>query len=365
MTLTPTLTIDLGAIVANWRALAARAEGAEAAAVVKANGYGCGVAPVGRALAEAGARTFFVAQPAEGARLRAALGPGPVIYVLAGCPLTGDGAGGCEPAPSASPAGEAALFAGADLRPVLNAPEQVAAWMAGPDGACAVQLDSGMNRLGLEPAELAGLGRLPAGARLVMSHLACADEPGHPMNAVQVAAFREMTAGMDIARSLSATGGTLLGAAYRFDMVRPGVGLFGGLPFADARPVVRLDVPILQVRAVAPGESVGYGASWTARRPSRIATLSAGYADGLHRLLSNRARGHVEGVACRFAGRVSMDLIGLDVTDAPAARPGAMVEILGPCQGVDALAAACDTIGYEVLTTLGPRYARRWIGPGG
>ena len=160
------------------------------------------------------------------------------------------------------------------------------------------------------------------------------------------------------------TGGVLLGGAYHFDLVRPGVGLFGGLPFAEARPVVTLALPILQVRRVAPGESVGYGARWTAARESRIATLSAGYADGLHRLLSNRAWGFVEGVACPFAGRVSMDLIGLDVTDAPAACAGGMVEILGPNQTVDTLAEAAETIGYEVLTALGARYAREHRGAG-
>ena len=374
MSLTGRLTVDLGAIVANWRALAARAPGAEAAAVVKGDGYGCGIADVGRALAGAGARTFFVAEPGEGARLRTALGPGPVIYVLNGAPVasaaqarhrpppTPPDGGGPAPGPAA-PAREAALFAEAGLRPVLNAPEQVAAWLEGPDGPCAVQLDSGMNRLGLEPEELSALARLPRGTALVMSHLACADTPEHPMNACQLASFCAMSDELGLPRSLAATGGVLLGQEHHFDMVRPGVGLFGGLPFAAAQPVVTLELPILQVRRVAPGESVGYGATWRAAGESRIATLAGGYADGLHRLLSNRARGFVEGVACPFAGRVSMDLIGLDVTDAPAARAGAMVEILGPHQGVDALAAAAETIGYEVLTGLGSRYERRHLAP--
>ena len=376
MTLTGRLTVDLSALAENWRALDRASGTAETAAVVKADGYGCGLVEAGRALAGAGARTFFVATVAEGAALRAALGAGPVIHVLAGYPVPEGGTGGeaaqarrrppathpsgggpARPAP-ADAGEEAALFAEADLVPVLNAPEQVAAWRAGPDGPCVLQLDSGMNRLGLEPAELAALGAPPPGTRLVMSHLACADEPGHPMNGAQLRTFRGMTDGLGLPRSLAATGGTLLGPDYAFDLVRPGVGLYGGLPFAEARQVVSLHLPILQLREVAPGEAVGYGATWRAARPSRIATLSGGYADGLHRLLSNRAQGFVEGVACPFAGRVSMDLIGLDVTDAPAARAGGWVEILGPHQGVDTLAEAAETIGYEVLTSLGARYAR-------
>jgi len=364
VSLTARLTVDLRAIAANWTALDRMSGGAETAAAVKADGYGCGIAPVGRTLLRAGARTFFVAQTAEGTALRSAVGPEPVIYVLGGYPVSGTFSH--APAGPAHPAGaddteEAAAFSRADLRPVLNGPEQVAAWIAGPDGPCALQLDTGMNRLGLEAGELAALDRLPGRTALIMSHLACSDDPGHPMNAEQLGAFRAMTAALDAPCSLAATGGTLLGGDYHFDMVRPGIGLYGGLPFADAAPVVTLEVPILQVREVAPGEAVGYGASWRARRPTRIATISAGYADGLHRLMSSRARAFVDGVPCGFAGRVSMDLIGLDVTDAPAARAGGFVEILGPDQGVDTLAAAADTIGYEVLTALGLRYARRYV----
>lgn len=363
MSLTADLTIDLAALAENWRALDRLSGPAETAAVVKADGYGCGIAEVGRALAKAGARSFFVAVPREGAALRAALGAGPVIYVLAGFPVALTEARR-RPPPAHPDAGgppelgEAALFAEAELRPVLNAPEQVAAW--GDRGAAALQLDTGMNRLGLEPSELGALG-VPGQAALLMSHLACADEPGHPQTAAQLTAFREMTAGLALPRSLSATGGILLGEGYRFDLVRPGIGLYGGLPFADARPVVRLALPILQIRDLAQGESVGYGATWRAARPSRIATLSGGYADGLHRALSGRARGGLGGQALPFAGRVSMDLIGLDVTDAPGARVGDFVEVLGTDQSVDDLAAAAGTIGYEMLTSLGARYHRRYL----
>ena len=364
MSLTGRLTVDLAAIAANWRALdAASPPTVETAAVVKADGYGCGAAQVGPALAAAGARTFFVAQPAEGAALRAALGPGPVIYVLAGFPVAPPSGPRtpppAHPAPGGPRAGPASMWHEADLRPVLGAPEQVAAWA--DRGPSALQIDTGMNRLGLEAAELSAVG-VPDGAALVLSHMACADEPDHPMNRAQAAEMWRLAGGLGRPLSLAATGGTLLGADFHFDMVRPGIGLFGGLPFADARQVVTLEVPILQVRDVAPGEAVGYGATWRARRPSRVATLSAGYADGLHRLLSNRAVAPLDGIPCRFAGRVSMDLIGLDVTEAPAARAGGWVEILGPRQSVDALAAACDTIGYEVLAALGSRYERRWIG---
>jgi alanine racemase len=379
LTLGARLTVDLAALAANWRALDARSGQAETAAVVKADGYGCGIGAAGRALAEAGARSFFVAQPEEGVRLRAALGEGPAIWVLQGYPVgVGEAppvqarrrpppahpdAGGLARAAPGSPEAEARLFAEAGLRPVLSAPEQVAAWVAAGQGAApaALQLDSGMNRLGLEASELAELGAVPEGVCLVMSHLACADEPGHPLNAAQLAEFRRMADGLGLPRSLAATGGTLLGPDFHLEMVRPGVGLYGGLPFADAARVVTLEIPILQVRDLAPGEAVGYGASWRAARPSRIATLSAGYADGLHRLLSNRARAFVGGVACPFAGRVSMDLIGLDVTDAPEAQPGGMAELLGPNQTVDELAAAAETIGYEVLTALGERYDRRYL----
>lgn len=355
MTLTPTLSIDLGAISRNWQALDRLSGQAETAAVVKADAYGLGASAVGPVLAHAGARTFFVAQPGEGVALRRALGPGPAVYVLGGYPVGLGGAVGAEVG------AEAALFAEADLRPVLNAPEQVAAWAAAGGGAHALQLDTGMNRLGLEPAEFASLGLLPD-CRLVMSHLACADAPEHPQNAAQLAAFHGMTEGLAVPRSLAATGGVLLGEAYRFDLVRPGVGLYGGAPFGAAEPVVSLALPILQVRDVAVGESVGYGATWVAERASRIATLSGGYADGLHRALTGRARGFVCGQACPFAGRVSMDLIGLDVTAVPEAAAGDPVHVLGPEQGVDALAEAAGTIGYEILTSLGARYGRRYHG---
>jgi alanine racemase len=219
-----------------------------------------------------------------------------------------------------------------------------------------------MNRLGMEPGEFASLGPLPPSVRLVMSHLACADEPDHPLNAAQRAEFARLTHALDLPRSLAATGGILLGPGYHHAMTRAGIGLYGGLPFAAARPAVSLHLPIIQIRDVGLGETVGYGATWAATRPSRIAILSSGYADGLIRALGNRGAGFLDGRPLPFAGRVSMDLITLDVTGCPQATAGAMVEILGPHQTVDDLAAAADTIGYEILTSLGSRYTRRYTG---
>jgi alanine racemase len=259
------------------------------------------------------------------------------------------------------------LYPTHNLRPVLNSAAQAAAWFRDHAGAaCAIQLDTGMNRLGMEAAEFASLGPLPASVQLVMSHLACADEPGHPQNPAQLAEFTRLTEALpDIPRSLTATAGILLGPGYHSHMTRPGIGLYGGWPFTAAQPVVSLHLPIIQIREVAPGETVGYGAAWRAARRSRIATLSSGYADGLIRAMganavNGGATGYLDGQPLPFAGRVSMDLIGLDVTDCPAAAPGAMVEILGPHQSIDDLAAAAGTIGHEILTSLGSRYRRRY-----
>jgi alanine racemase len=246
---------------------------------------------------------------------------------------------------------------------MLNSPEQARRHLdALPGHPFGVQLDTGMNRLGMEEADWRALapGLLAGGPRVLMSHLACADEPDHPMNAAQLQNFRRMTGGTGVPRSLAATGGILLGPDYHFEITRPGVGLYGGAPFAEARPVARLSLPVVQVRDVAPGETVGYGNSWTATRPARIATLAAGYADGLFRSMSERAKVFAGDRACPLVGRVSMDLMAADVTELDEV-PDAL-DILGSQQGVDALATAAGTIGYEVLTALGARYARRYTG---
>jgi alanine racemase len=344
---TATLTIDLDAVAANWRALdAASGQGTETGAVVKADAYGLGASRVARALAQAGARTFFVAVAEEGAALRTALGPGPEILVLSG-----------------HMAGDTEMIGGKRLTPMLNSIDQLTRhFEALPGHPFGVQLDTGMNRLGMEPEEWAAVRDivLPAGPRLVMSHLACADEPGHAMNARQLSRFGEMTDGIRASRSFAATGGILLGRDYHFDLTRPGVGLYGGLPFEEARPVLRLSLPVVQTRAVAPGETVGYANSWAAPARARIATVSAGYADGLIRAMGGRATVFAGSTPCAIVGRVSMDLITVDITHLDA-DPEAL-DILGPHQGVDRLAEAAGTIGYEILTSLGPRYRRRYSG---
>lgn len=354
MSLSARLSIDLGAVAANWQALdALSAPSVETAAVVKADAYGLGAAMVGPTLARAGAQTFFVALPDEGIALRRALaGAGYrdcIIYILGGY-LTAD----------------RAAFEEASLRPVLNSLTQLAHWQDGPAGKAALQIDTGMNRLGIEPDDLATLNRLPANIALIMSHLACADTPSHPMNSDQSRAFTAMTAGLALPLSLAATGGTLLDPSFHHAMTRPGIGLYGGLPFRAAQPVVTLEATVIQVRDVQPGEIVGYGASWRATRPSRIATLSTGYADGLPRMAGNDAHGRAfathAGCRLSYAGRVSMDLITLDVTDTPHLGEGSTVQLLDSEYTVDDLAAACGTIGYEILTSLGARYTRHYGG---
>ncbi|RME18207.1 MAG: alanine racemase [Alphaproteobacteria bacterium] len=341
-----TLTIDLDAIAANWRALdALSGAGVQTAAVVKADAYGLGAAPVARALAAAGARRFFVAAVEEGWAVREVLGPGPEIAVFSG-----------------HMAGDTEMIRDLGLVPMLNSIEQVTRHFEGlPGHPFGVQLDTGMNRLGMEPAEWAALRDLllGAGPRLVMSHLACADEPDHEMNRRQLGLFREMTDDAGVPRSLSATGGILLGEAFHFELTRPGIGLYGGLPFEEARPVVRLEVPVIQTREIAAGESVGYGNAFVADLPMRIATVAAGYADGLSRHLSNNGVLFAGETPCPIVGRVSMDMIGVDVSHLEAV-PEALC-VLGEAQGVDDLAAAAGTIGYEMLTQLGLRYERRYL----
>jgi alanine racemase len=338
------LTIDLAAIVANWRALDAKtADTVETGAVIKASAYGLGVGPVGQALQKAGAKTFFVALASEGVALRQAIGPVARIFVFSGYMQ-----------------GDEVAFEEFDLTPLLNSADQAARFLAERQGATyGLQLDSGMNRLGMEAEELTSIiTQIPAlNPVLVMSHLACADEPEHPQNAVQLSAFNEMTTTLpDHRRSLSATGGILLGAGYHMDITRPGIGLYGGNPFLDAQPVVTLSLPVIQTRPVAVGESVGYGATWVATRPSVIATIAGGYADGLIRAMGPNASLYADDVACPIVGRVSMDLITVDVTD--LASVPASLDILNATQTVDVLASAAGTIGYEILTSLGNRYKR-------
>lgn len=342
---TATLTIDLNALTANWRALAAMGD-AETAGVVKADAYGLGADRVGRALARAGARTFFVAVAGEGAGLRRALGPGPVIYVLSG-----------------HMPGDADMIGDLDLVPVLNSLDQMIRHVeALPGSGFALQLDTGMNRLGMEATEWSAVREIALAQhpQLILSHLACADEPDSGMNPQQLNTFAQMTADIDVPLSLANTGAILLDPAYHLDLTRPGIGLYGGLPFGKARPVVSLDIPVIQCRDVPVGAQVGYNRGWIAQRPSRIATLSAGYADGILRAIGGRSQVWADDTPCPIVGRISMDLIGVDVTD--LGHDPKSLALLGPHQGVDDIAKAAGTIGYEVLTALGARYTRRYLG---
>ena len=341
------LEVDLGAIVANWRALGARHPSGPVAGVVKANAYGLGAAPVAQALAEAGCRHFFVAQFAEGLALREALGHGPMVAVLGGFPP--------------------GLDAGAGLTPVLNTPRDVAAARAAGLTGAILHVDTGMERLGLSAAELAAAGDLSGLAlRYVMTHLACADEPRHPLNAAQAARFAAACAGLPgLPRSFANSAGLFLGPAFASDLARPGCALYGLNPTPELpnpmHQVLRLTIPVLQVRKVPAGATVGYGATWTAPRDSRIATIAVGYADGYLRALSGQGLAIAAGRPVQLVGRISMDLTTLDVTDVPELAQGDRVELIGPQQTPDAVAALAGTIGYEVLTSLGARYHRRYL----
>ncbi|MCV6824666.1 MULTISPECIES: alanine racemase [Halocynthiibacter] len=343
------LKIDLAALVANWRALDAQTgPTVETAAVVKANGYGCGAGRVARALAQAGARRFFVATAEEGVEIRQALGPGPEVCIFSG-----------------HMAGDTDMIHDLVLTPMLNSLAQLTRhFEALPGAPFGIQLDTGMNRLGMEVAEWAAVRdiALSQNPTLVMSHLACADEPDHSANEAQLQNFRAMTEGITAPRSLSATGGILLPKEYHFNLTRPGIGLYGGAPFEAAKPVVSLSLPVIQTRELEEGEAVGYGCTWVAEAPSKLATVSGGYADGLIRAMSNNTVLWFGDTPCPLVGRVSMDLITVDITHLTE-RPDAL-DILCPAQTVDDLATAAGTIGYEILTSLGSRYTRRYVEAG-
>jgi alanine racemase len=362
---TGVLTVDLDAIVANWRKLEKTAVPAECAGVIKADAYGCGAEPVARALASAGCKIFFVATLDEARVVRAAV-PQAAIYVLNGFFQN---------------CGEA--YAKIDVRPVIGDLNELAEWdvfcrRSGWTGGAAIHIDTGMNRLGLTLTEAQGIvPRINAGDHgitLVMSHLACAETLNHPLNGKQVATFREIASLYSgVPASLANSSGIFLGSQFQFDLVRPGAALYGVNPTPEAdnpmQPVVDLKARIVQTRNVERGEGVGYGGTWTARRPTKLAIVSAGYADGYFRAASSNdgTRGAevvVAGKRCPIAGRVSMDLIAIDVTDLPnnAARRGHMVTLIGEGITVDELAHHFGTIGYEVLTSLSRRYARVYKG---
>jgi alanine racemase len=353
------LTIDLAAVVDNYRRIVARAAPAEAAPVVKADAYGLGMADITPALWAAGARRFFVATPDEGMALREQL-PVADILVLNGL---------CEPALSEYEHGR--------LVPVLNHLGEIERWTKrararGRTLPAFVHFDTGMNRLGLDADERARIAADPGrldGLRLLgwMSHLATADQPGHPMVEAQLGRFRAALASLPKApASLANSAGIWRDQALHFDLVRPGAALYGLRPLAGEpnpmKPVLRLTVPVLQVRPVAAGETLGYGAAYLVPAATRIATLSVGYADGFFRAPGAGRTVRIGQSSAPVVGRVSMDLITVDVGQvAEPVEPGTPVELIGAGHDADALAAETGTIGYEVLTALGGRFRRKYI----
>lgn len=352
------LEIDLGAVVANWRGLKARlGPGSDCAAVVKADAYGLGAAMVAPALAAAGCRHFFVAQISEAIDLRPHLPSAATVVVL----------NGCLP-------GEQDLFVAHDLLPALNDPGQIETWTRhalrlGRSLPAVLHLDTGMSRLGLTGPEAAALAEDPAALAgisltLVMSHLARAEEEC-AMNPAQLRRFETLRRHWPAAgASLANSSGIFLGPAYHFDLARPGAALYGINPLPGRpnpqRDVVSLTAPVLQIREIAPPETVGYGATYGAARPMRVATLACGYADGWPRTLSNRGRVGFAGTQAEIIGRVSMDTITVDASALPALRVGDRMALMGPDLPVDAVAGAAETIGYEILTRLGRRFARAY-----
>jgi alanine racemase len=360
------LSVDLAAIAANWRGLrdAGRADGrpVDCAAVLKADAYGTGATIVGPRLAAEGCRQFFVAHIDEGIALRGVVPEHP-IYVL----------NGLLP-------GTESDFVQFRLTPVLNHLGQLNAWRAaaqrynGPLDAV-IHIDTGMHRLGLSPEEAQALasdrGRL-RGLRLalLMSHLVVSEEPANPINSEQLSRFRNFVRTMPGApASLANSSGIFLGPDYHFDLLRPGAALYGINPLpGQPNPMlstVTLHARILQVRRIDALQTVGYGAAWRSARPSRVATIALGYADGYFRTLINRTHVHLAGRRVPVIGRISMDLVTVDVTDVPEAesQPGALIEILGPHLTADDLAEHARTNAYEVMTALGRRYARVYLNP--
>jgi alanine racemase len=362
------LTVDLAALRANWRYLNEKSGRAECAGVLKADAYGLGLAPIARALTNEGCKTFFVATIDEG-RIAREVQPGANIYVLDGLLQ-----------------GAEAHYTGFDLRPVLSSLAEVREWAAygrtrGGKLPAAIHVDTGMNRLGMPEAEVHQLANEPGlldaiDTTLVMSHLACADEPANPLNQWQHERFDHLRGLLqlpDVPASLSNSGGTFLGRPYHYDLVRPGIALYGGRAHEGGpnlmRTVVRLTARILQVKEVAPGATIGYGAIYKVQRPSRIATIACGYADGFLRALSVATGkagpvGYIGDHPVPIVGRVSMDFINVDVTDVPRemARRGGWVEVMGQRVTVDDLTDRAGTIGYELLSRLGPRVMRVYEG---
>jgi alanine racemase len=354
------LAVDLGALAANWRQLVARARKAECAAVVKADAYGLGIAPVAKALLAEGCRTFFVAHVCEGEILRRVLGEAPArIFILNG--LT----------PGAAP-----LLVRSSLIPVLGSLAEIEEWAAfcDEDGAshpAALHIDTGMNRLGLPARDLTAARALlerftPV---LAMSHFVSAEDNSAPRNRLQIERFERARAQLPpMPASLCNSSGMFLEDAPFYDLCRPGYALYGGNPTPGSdnpmRRVVALSAVVLQVRDVSAGETVGYNARWTAPSRRRLATIGLGYADGFLRSGSEGTLSvevYAGGHYCPVVGRISMDLSIVDISETGPIRRGDRVEVMGPNISVDTLATESGTIGYEVLTRLGPRFRRDYV----
>lgn len=354
------LTIDVDAIVDNWRLLDRFAQPATAAAVVKADCYGLGAATIVPRLLAAGCRVFFVAELGEALALKPILGEEAALYVL----------NGVLP-------GSEAEYADANIHPVLSSLAQCRAWArlaaAGRELPSAMlQVDTGMSRLGLDVAEQEALAadddlRLALGLTHILSHLANADEPMHAGNGLQLAAFRAAKGRFPgLHGTLAASAGMVLSPDYHFDLCRPGAALYGirsGQPLAGLKPVVDLRVPVAQIRTIAAGASVGYGYTFTASRTMRIATVGAGYADGWRRALAGKGFAFFGDHRLPILGRVSMDSFSVDISAVAAGdiAEGDLIELIGPHQSADEVAAIAGTIGYEILTSLGRRYRRVYL----
>jgi len=351
------LTVNLDALARNYDSLALMAAPGECGAVVKANAYGLGLESVARCLGEAGCQFFFVASAGEGAELRRVL-PDARIYVFEGV----------------LPGQEDRLL-GAGLTPVLNSPEQIRLWKTAgtADGKqTVVHIDTGMSRLGLTAEEVDQVSgeNLLDGMDLeyVMTHLACGDDPSHALNVEQLQRFDALRRKLPPAKtSIGGSPGILLGPEFRGDLARPGIALYGGHPFVSGpnlmETVVTLEGVVLQIRDVTNTLTVGYGATRTIEAPARLATVGVGYADGYPRALSNQGVGFLGGVRVPVVGRVSMDLLTLDVSAVPSehAQPGSLVELIGPNVSLEDVAEAAGTINYEILTGLGPRWRRKYV----
>ena len=357
----PALTVDLSAVVANWQLLRGKFTGEECAAVVKADAYGLGMVPVATALSKAGCHTFFVATITEAIELREAL---PDVRILV---FHGIGEG------------EEFAFRQHRIIPVLNTPEQIARWKPVarefPHAVSALHIDTGMARLGLQPQQFQSLLKEDSSlledcrVGLLMSHLACAPTPDHPLNAEQLRLFREATElAPGIPASLCNSGGIFLGVDHHFQLARPGCSLYGIAPQEQHNPmrqVATWQAPIISIHRLEREQTVGYGATQTLPKGARIATVASGYADGYLRHLSHQAVGYLDEYKVPLIGRVTMDMLSFDISSVPASslKEGATITLLGDCDGirVDDLAAAAGTIGYEILTRIGGRVARQYI----